>query len=331
MDAAIPLRTPKSLDYPLFQKIQTDFGFLVAFEKDHRRKPFDLIHLHYAVPMAHIMSNLRDIYRIPCILTFHGSDVTIVPDLMNVSMLSKLIKMSGARITVASRFLAEKASEIYELDSHDIHIIPNTISSEFFENYRRKPQPRPYFLHCSNLRPVKRVWDIILAMCCIKKRHDYAGIPQMPLLKIAGDGPDLLELRLLVKNNRLGGDVEFCGHVENRHEMALLMASAEALVLASFTESQPLVVLEAMAVGAPVVCSRFESAHELLGENNERGWSFDIGDSQQMAERLVYVLKNPEEAGRVAEAARQYVLQNHNSEVVVEAYEDLYAKTVAEG
>ncbi|MFP4380968.1 MAG: glycosyltransferase family 4 protein [Candidatus Sumerlaeia bacterium] len=327
-EAGIRLRTPQSLDYPLFQSIKTDFGFLVAFEKDHKQKPFDLIHVHYAVPLAHVMSNLHDIYGLPCILTFHGSDVTIIPDIMNVSMISGLIRSSTKHLTVASRFLERKARDVYGLACKDIRLIPNTVSDEFFEEYEAEAMERPYFLHCSNLRPVKRVWDIVLAMCCIKKRHEYADLPVMPQLKVAGDGPDMHELRLLVRNNKLEDDVIFCGHIESRRELAQLMRSAKALVLASFTESQPLVILESMAVGTPVICSNFESAEELVGTNGERGWTFDIGDSHDMADVMIRLLKEPEKAEAASKRARGYMLENHQSSKVMQTYCSLYGEAL---
>lgn len=323
----IRFHTPRTIDYPLFANIQTDFGFLTAFDKRHKDDPYDLVHMHYAVPLAHVMANIRLIYDLPCVLTFHGSDVTIVPDLMDPNIITRLIHAIDAEVTAASHFLADRAAKVYKLDRSAMHIIPNTVSPEFFKKHTidRANDP-PYFVHCSSLRPVKRAWDIILALCCVRKQHQYQNLPQMPHLKIAGEGPDMMELRVLVEKMQMGDYVHFLGRVDDRWELADLVAASSGLILASLTESQPLVALEAMAVGTPVICSNFSAAPELLGEGQERGYMFEIGDSQALAGVMGDILRDPEEAQHRARVAFAYVRESHWGESVHQQYMDLYKK-----
>ncbi|NQU45298.1 glycosyltransferase family 4 protein [bacterium] len=326
----IRIRTPNSLSYAIFDHIQTDFGFLVAFDKLHKKKPYDIIHVHYAVPLIHVMSNLRDIYGIPCVVTFHGSDVTIVPDLFDVSMLTKLVEKAEASVTVASRFLADSVEKVYKLERSRIHLIPNTIAPEFFGEFARKREEPPYFVHVSGLRPVKRVWDIVLAMCCLRKKLAHGATNAAPRLKIIGDGPDLPDLHLLSEKCGLHDDVDFLGQIDERREVASIVSSADALILSSLTESQPLVILESMAVGTPVICSSFTSAPELIGENGERGWIFEIGDSQALARIMQDVIESPEMAVQRAVRAREWVLREHHMDAVTKAYVDLYGDAIVE-
>jgi N-acetyl-alpha-D-glucosaminyl L-malate synthase BshA len=327
----IRVHTPRSLDYPLFDHIQTDFGFLPAFDKLHKRKPYNLIHVHYAVPLLHVMANLREIYGLPCVVTFHGSDVTIVPDLLDVSILARLLEKSGATVTAASRFLAQRVARVYGVAPGNVHIIPNTIAPEYLQDYPCSGDTPPYFLHCSNLRPVKRAYDVALGMCKLRKMFEARRLTGMPHLKIAGEGPDLPELRVLVQKCGLEEYVEFCGMVSDKTELARLMACAKALILSSLTESQPLVVLEAMAVRTPVVCSNFSSAPELIGDHEERGWTFDIGDAQQLADLLMRLIEKPEEIPPVVERAREFVLSKHHPDQVVSAYLKLYEEILGKG
>ena len=331
LEYKVHVHTPRSLDYPIFDHIQTDFGFLPVFDKLHKRRPYDLIHIHYAVPLIHVMANLREIYGLPCVVTFHGSDVTIVPDLFDVSILSRLLERSGATVTVASKFLANRVTKVYGASPDNVRIIPNTVAPEYLREYPRSEEGPPYFLHCSNLRPVKRAGDIILGMCCMRKRVEFSGLNQMPRLKIAGEGPDLPELRVLVQKCRLEEHVEFCGRVDDKTELARIMANARALILSSLTESQPLVVLEAMAVGTPVVCSSFTSAPELIGENQERGWMFEIGDSHQLTDILARLLEKPEDTPAVVARAREFVLRHHHPDLVTEAYLKYYEGILGKG
>lgn len=326
-DVGIENLTPKSLNYPLFNQIETDFGFLLVFDKKHKAKPYDLIHIHYAVPLVHILANLRVIYQLPCVLTFHGSDVTLMPDLLDVKLISRLMDRSVSAITVASEFLARESARVYEIAPEKIAVIPNTMDQHFFNCpvLENQKEERPYFMHCSNMRPVKRTWDIIKALCCLRTLYEEQGRTDIPRLKLVGEGPDLPEIHLQVQKCKLGDQVDFVGRVDDRSEMARLMAGAKALVLSSLTESQPLVALEAMAVGTPVICSDFEAALEIIGPNEQRGYIFPIGESARLAEKMFYLLENPGDTQRRAEAGQKFALEEHHPEQVTRAYLDLYA------
>ena len=329
----IELHSPQQLDYPLFENIQSDFGFLVEFDASHKVRPFDIVHVHYAVPFIHILSNLRDVYNLPSVLTFHGSDVTIVPDLFDFEIVRKLLKASGATVTVASQFLAGQLRTLAGLGPECVRVIPNTVSPEFFEPFDTpaRDSATPYFIHVSNLRPVKRVGDIVLAMCSLRQRWEKEGTDPMPRLKIVGEGPDQHELKLMIGKCNLGCAVDFVGRVGDKLELRRLVAGARALVLSSLTESQPITALEAMAVGTPVVCSRFTAAPELIGQEGERGWLFDLGDSRQLSDLLFHIATHPAEIEATGRRARDYAELHHSEKAVVDGYIDYYLQTIGAG
>jgi glycosyltransferase involved in cell wall biosynthesis len=322
----IDVHTPKGLHYPLFQSIPTDFGFLARFAEEHARKPYDILHAHYAVPLIHVVSNLALAYDLPCVLTFHGSDATILPDQLPLSFIPLLIQKVGMEVTAASHFLAAEIHERYGVPVGGIHIIGNSVSEEFFEPEEPTHESCQYFLHCSNLRSLKRPADILQALAQLRDAYNARQLPEMPCLKIVGEGPDLPLLEALAEALNIQPYVEFCGRIDNRHRLASLMAASRAVIVSSEMESQPLTVLEAMAVGAPVVCASFPSVAELLGSKGDRGYVYPVGDIEALATVMRTIVRAPEHAREMAQHAFRFVREQHDMPPIIDAYLELYAR-----
>ena len=103
----------------------------------------------------------------------------------------------------------------------------------------------PLALFLGRLAPVKRPHLLIEAAL---------GIPELRVV-IAGDGPERAKLEEAAK--ALAGRVSFRGRVDDK-EKELLLHAADVVVLPSEHEGQPLVLLEAMSLGVPVVATRAE-------------------------------------------------------------------------
>ncbi|MHB9022567.1 MAG: glycosyltransferase [Armatimonadota bacterium] len=325
----IDVHTPKGLHYPLFQAIPTDFGFLSRFAEEHARKPYDILHAHYAVPLIHVVSNLALAYDLPCVMTFHGSDVTILPDHLPLTFIPLLIEKAGMEVTAASHFLAAEIHERYGVALERIHIIGNSVSEEFFAPGEPAHEPCRYFLHCSNLRPLKRPADILQALGRLRDAFNARQLPEMPCLKIVGEGPDLPLLEALTEALGIESYVEFCGRIDNRHRLAGLMEASRAVIASSEMESQPLTVLEAMAVGAPVVCASFPSATELLGNQGDRGYVYPVGDVEALTRVMGEIVRTPERARAMARNAFRFVREEHDMPPIIDAYLNLYERMLS--
>jgi glycosyltransferase involved in cell wall biosynthesis len=106
-------------------------------------------------------------------------------------------------------------------------------------------------------------------------------------LMILGWGPDRPKLEALVEELALESDVSLLGYVDNPYPY---MAKASVFVLSSAWEGLPTVLIEAMAVGTPVVSTDCPSgAAEILG-NGKYGLLTPVGDSQALAEKILQVL-----------------------------------------
>jgi glycosyltransferase involved in cell wall biosynthesis len=112
-----------------------------------------------------------------------------------------------------------------------------------------------------------------------------------------------------------------------RHELG----RSRALVLPSFAEGLPVVIMEAMGLGRPVIATNIAGIPELV-VSGETGWLVSAGDEVALADALrAALLASPEKLDSMGEAARQRVFERHNVNREVEKLETLIRSSVDEG
>ncbi|HZF07357.1 MAG TPA: glycosyltransferase family 4 protein [Thermoanaerobaculia bacterium] len=161
---------------------------------------------------------------------------------------------------------------------------------------------RGAFLFVGRLRIRKGVEVLLASMAAMRQR-----CPEARLL-VAGDGEHRAALEERAAERKLGPEVvTFLGRADAARVRELL-AGALALVVPSTYEGMPLVVLEAMAAGLPVVASRVSGIPEVVVDG-ETGWLVPPEDPAALAAALEEVLADPAEAARRGEAGRRRVAE----------------------
>ncbi len=152
----------------------------------------------------------------------------------------------------------------------------------------------------NSLIPRKRVDHVLRALPAVRSVVPHAHV------RVFGDGPALPELRALAAELDIRDAVEWIGHVADPATQA--WASADVLVLASTNEGQPLVILEALAAGVPVVAYDMPyGPRDTLAHGG--GVLVADGDINALAAALIDVLSDRERraelsvSGRAAAAA----------------------------
>jgi glycosyltransferase involved in cell wall biosynthesis len=125
-------------------------------------------------------------------------------------------------------------------------------------------------------------------------------------LLVAGDGPDLAEVRRASSDRGLDGRVRFVGAL-GRDEVLALFRAADASLLSSSWENFPHTVVEALAVGTPVVATAVGGVPELV-RDGENGLLVPPGDAGALAEAIRRVVAEPGLRERLAEAAPRSVV-----------------------
>ncbi len=165
-----------------------------------------------------------------------------------------------------------------------------------------------------------------------QKGHDVlleamTRLPADVRLVLAGDGP--LEATIEAAIGRLGlrERVERLGHVD---DVGPLLAAADVVVLPSRYEGLPLVLLEAMDAGRPIVGTDVPGTRDLVVDG-ETGLLVPADDPAALAAAITRVLADRALAGRLVEAGRTCVRDRHDATAMAAAVGDRYRSVLASG
>ncbi|WP_455211740.1 glycosyltransferase [Kaarinaea lacus] len=148
-------------------------------------------------------------------------------------------------------------------------VLPTGIELEKFRGgdgirFKKKfgiPLDRPILIFIGRVAFEKNI-DFLLRVID-KVRHSIPNV----LLLIAGEGPSLAHLKKLTDKLRLKDNVLFLGYLDRSTELLDCYACGDAFVFASNTETQGLVLLEAMALGIPLVSTAVMGTKDILAPN----------------------------------------------------------------
>lgn len=275
---------------------------------------FDVVHVHTPF-MAHYTGvRLAHEMGIPCVETYH----TFFEEYLYhyIPFLPKALLRFAAR-----HFSRQQCSQIHglilpsnamdeALQRYDVHaysrIIPTGIElSDFivcdpidFKAKHNIATHRPVVVYVGRVAFEKNI-DFLLLMLS-QLRHNLPDV----LLIIAGEGPAEPKLRRLVKELNLTDNVLFVGYLERATELPACYCAGDAFVFASRTETQGLVLLEAMALGVPVVSTAVMGTRDILA--SEKGCRVAQDNPVAFANTLLGVLTNPALRAQLSLEAREH-------------------------
>lgn len=172
----------------------------------------------------------------------------------------------------------------------------------------------PLFLLVAEFNPGKRHRDALQALARLK--HPKAA------LAFAGIGPLMDEMKRLAAELGVAQRVHFLGY---RHDIPALLKAASATLLPSEREGLPRSIMEAMAMGAPVIATPIRGVSELLAEGC--GLLHAVGDVEGLAQAMAWVIAKPPEAAALAERARARVAR-YDIKPLLAAHEALYQRAL---
>jgi glycosyltransferase involved in cell wall biosynthesis len=179
------------------------------------------------------------------------------------------------------------------------------------EPFRRK---RPYLLCACRLHLEHKALDVLIAAFGMVARD----LPTLDLL-IAGGGPDFQRVEQLVNNSRFAERIELLG-VKSREELRMLHRGALAFVLPSRSgECLPLVYLEALAAGTPVVGTDTGGANEVI-KNGDNGFLLPPGDAEGTAAAIRVLFENDGMRRAMGLRGRRLVADNYTWEKCAARY-----------
>src|SRR5579884_271125 len=265
-----------------------------AIEGAHAGDPFDLIHAHGDFLEATAAAVAARRLSIPAVLTVHGglSDVPWHDEL-------RLLSYSAMEQVIAvSQSIAERIRMIGI--SSDVHVAPSGVRAEFLSTPRRAPE-RPLVVTVGRLAPVKGLETLLEA-------HDLLADEDVSWLVVArGDGRYAERMRAEIERRpRMA-----CVEEPDPKRLAHRLAAATAFVLPSVEldgqhEGAPTALLEAGALGLPVIATRTGGVAQLLG-NGGGGILVEPGDAARLAAAIGHLVADPAVAAEHGERVRAAV------------------------
>ena len=201
--------------------------------------------------------------------------------------------------------------------------IDNPVPQAFFD-VERHPEPGRV-LYAGSITEVKDLLTLLRAVERLKGAYPAVR------LRIAGRSTsDTYErnVHAFVEQHGLQETVAFLGLLD-RQQLLDEYARCAALALPSLVENAPMVVIEAMAAGAPVVATRVGGVPDLVVEG-ESGYMVPAGDDAALAERLLMLLRDESLGARLGARGRELARARFHVDRVARAYYELYLKTVRE-
>jgi len=147
------------------------------------------------------------------------------------------------------------------------------------------------------------------------------------LFLIAGEGPDEPRLRRLAGELGIEGNVRFFGNLDRRTALLDAYKAGDAFVFASPTETQGLVLIEAMALGVPIVSTAVMGTAMVLRDTHSAMIASE--DVEAFAEQTALVLRSPELRARLS-AAGPTDARRWSSETLMREVESLYGALAQE-
>lgn len=315
-------------DYGLFRYPDYTLPLSVKMAEVTRDHALDVLHVHYAVPHATAAILARAMLppaRQPRIVTtLHGTDTTLLGHDPGYSpAIHHALRCSDA-VTTVSEFLKRETDRLFPID-RPIDVIYNFFSPRTSRRSRRQVRDElgvgdeVLLVHCSNLRPLKRIDLLLETVSRISPRQSFK------LLVLAGErfAPFMPEVRRLGLDDR----VIVREKVETIEEY---LQAADVGIVTSETESFCLSILEAMCFACPSVATRVGGIPEVI-EDRVSGVLVPPGDSVALVRAVEELIADPALRASIGKAARSRAQARFSSQTIVPQYESLYRRVCHSG
>lgn len=162
----------------------------------------------------------------------------------------------------------------------------------------------------------------------IESLEDVLKAESSAMCLIVGDGPERMNLYRLGERKSINGKIVWTGSKHYEDAMKLLCCM-DIVVCPSRTEGFGLTVLEAMYCGKPVIASRTGGLPEVV-EDNHSGLLFESGNTQDLSEKLLKLIRDPDLRTGMGKNARQRAIDEFSFDIFTQRIKELYEEVLAE-
>ncbi len=271
--------------------------------RSHQEKKIEVIYVHLGNNAHYLLPVKKLLPYLPLISFFHGMDFTAYARTLNYAELFSLSDV----IFVPSTYARQK---VIDLGCPEEKLIVLGIGVDAGK-FDLRPRPRVEkirLLTVGRLAEKKGLEYSIRAAAKVLEHHDNLEYT------ILGEGPMRPTLEKLVRELRVGEKITLAGF-KRQEEVVAYMQNSDIFVLASVTASSGdtegvgTVLLEAQLTGMPVVATRHNGFPDAV-DDGVSGFLVPERDVDSLAERLRYLIDNPEVSERMGAEGRKHVIEH---------------------
>jgi 1,2-diacylglycerol 3-alpha-glucosyltransferase len=283
-----------------------------ALAQQLRARQFDLVHIHTPFQAHYLGLHLARVLGLPAVETYHtyfeeylGKYLRWLPNNL-LRLAARRFSVSQADAVDALVVPSEPMLEVlrgYGVSAH-ARVIPTGLPDDelpdgdglrFRQRHGIAPH-RPVLLYVGRVAHEKNIGFLIEAAARLQR-----DCPEL-LLLIAGEGPAEDSLRRQVERANLQQHVMFVGYLSRDQALADCYAAGDIFVFASSTETQGLVLLEAMKLGTPVVTTAVMGTAAIMADG--RGGLVAEQDADHFASQCLRLLRDAALRQQLGEQAR---------------------------
>ncbi|QRQ14038.1 glycosyltransferase [Acinetobacter pittii] len=275
----------------------------------------DVIHVHSLLNAGYLAREINKKYNIPYVVTEHSSGFArgLVSNRI-IKSLSDVLLHSSNCMAVSQSF-CEFLEKTFEKTNWNY--LPNIVSDEFLKEKFDQEDKGFILLNVCFLNKNKKV-DLLI--------FSFAKALQInPLLKlkIGGDGPERSYLENLVKDLEISHAVNFLGLL-SRDQVKHEINKSSAFVLSSEYETFGVVIVEALALGKPVIATKCGGPESII--QPQVGYLVENNSVDSMAEAILELADNYKNFKR--ECIREYCRNNFSEPIVIDKLIHIYQSTL---
>ena len=263
------------------------------------------LHAHFGTNSAEIAMLAAVLAKLPYSFTVHGPEEFDKPQALGLNTTIHYAKFVVAISAFGRSQLFRWASYF---DWQKIKIVHCGLEASFYNVPAMPIAATPRLVCVGRLCEQK---GQLLLLEAAKKLNDSGMIFELIL---AGDGEMRAEAETLITNYQLHGKVIITGWISSA-EVRNHILSSQALVLPSFAEGLPVVIMESMSLRRPVISTYIAGIPELLIQG-ENGWLCAAGDVDDLSKAMREALTMPVETlQKMGDAAHTRVIARHNIDI----------------
>ena len=279
-----------------------------------RRDRVQHLHVHFGTNPTVVGMLAHELSGIPFSFTAHGSE-----EFEKAPLLSLDVKLSKAAFAVCvssygrSQLMRWSPPEQWP----KIALVHCGVNDTFLKSAMQSPPQAPRLVCVGRIGEHKGQLVLVAAARRLKAaKLDFEIV-------LVGDGPMRPAVEKEIHRSGLDREVTITGWV-NGERVRSEMLSARALILPSFSENMPVVIMEALALGRPVISTYIAGIPELI-QSGKSGWLVPSGDDEALAEAMKLALgASVEQLAEMGAAGHAYIVEQHDARKEAKKLKELF-------